>query len=462
MQANAQEAQDMGLSASLANIINHIDQAIVSIQGAADLTDDSNWAEKLADSNWYNYSKGIAANAIGTADLVYDTTKAVREATKGVTGTISKGKAALSALKKTTSALKEVSKVGIALLVLDIAIQIGMFIATGDFSPAAIAGLLAGILLSVMLFVISLNPIGAIIVAIVGIVDLILMLVGLGDYAISGYVSKFMALSFYSSAALTRLKSDSIKFVDRQTGLADENLGYVVGNRFEVSDQFKAVIELARSDWSDDFGFTRLKQEVAHWGGLSTKYLAKSWVCAEFIVQGWASMNASTTTCPSPLMGYDPDNPPSKKSVGFQNTLTAEILLDTSGPNLPLSINTRVTARTYNLNGGIVNLFKSGNIMSYDPFTLKLPDDMEDKDKKNWKPQTIYLDVFPATLDEFWTWSSTENGTILTNLDPDSDGMTTKDEINARLGSNAFALLKDDLGSILADIGQAIVIAVAG
>ncbi|MEJ2749722.1 MAG: hypothetical protein P8183_17715, partial [Anaerolineae bacterium] len=51
------------------------------------------------------------------------------------------------------------------------------------------------------------------------------------------------------------------------------------------------------------------------------------------------------------------------------------------------------------------------------------------------------------------TWSSTENGTILTNLDPDSDGMTTKEEINARLGSNAFALLKDDLGSILADTG---------
>ncbi|MCA9978217.1 MAG: hypothetical protein KC413_20795, partial [Anaerolineales bacterium] len=351
----------------------------------------------MVNTEWFGKGKTILINAGTYLDVVYDTTKLISSA-------VVKGKSVVSKLTKTATKISKVSKVGVALLILDIGIQLTTFFLNGDFSPAAIAALLAGILLSVMLFVIALNPVGAIIVAIVGVVDLILLLVGLGDYQISGYVSKFMALGFYSSSAMTQLKSDSIAFVDRQTGLIDETMGYVVGNRYQVTDKFKATIELARSDWSDDFGFSRLKQEVAHWGGISNKYLAYSWACAEFTVRGWPTINSVATTCPSPWMGYDPDNLPTKESAHFLTPMSAEILLDTAGANLPLVINTKVTAKTYNINGGIVHFFKSGNVMSFDAFTLTLPDDMDDDDKKDWTPQTIYLDVLPATIDEFWTW----------------------------------------------------------
>ncbi len=446
LQSHVFESIEMGFNAATGAFVAKMEEGLNTIEHAFDKDVMYANAKWLVKTEWFGKSKTLFINATTYVDVAYDTSKLVGKA-------LSKGKSVLSKLTKTANKLSKVSKVGIALLILDVAMQVTMFILKGDFSSAAIAGLLASIILSVMLFVIALNPVGAIIVAIVGVIDLILTLIGLEEYAISGYVTKFMALAFYSSAALTRLKSDSIAFVDRQTSLADENMGYVVGNRYEVSDQFKAMIELARSDWSDDFSFTRLKQEVAHWGGISGKYLGQSWVCGEFTIAGWPTMIASTTTCPSPLTSYDPNNPPNKESVGYINPLTAQIYFDTSGANLPLAINTKVTAKTYNLNGGIINLFKKGSIMSYDPFTLKLPDDMKEEDRKDWKPQTIYLDVLPATIDEFWAWSTTPNGVILTNYDPDGDGITNKDEINARLGSKAYAILQDDLGSAAGSMG---------
>ncbi len=451
MQSNLQEARDMGFTASLASFINNVDQAIVSVLGQYQEEELSTYeqvnkmAATVSGSNWYTHSKAIASNAIGTADTVYDTVKGMKDAVK-------EGATRLSSLKQTTTSISKVSKVGAVMLAIDIGIQIGMFFAAGDFSPSAIAALLAGILLSILLFIIALNPIGAIIIGIVAIVDLILLLVGLGDYQISGYATKFLALAFYSSTALTVLDTKSMGFGDRQTGLEDQEMGYIVGNRFEVSDQFHAVIKLAESDWSDSFGFDRLKQEVAHWGGISTKYLMQSWACGEFKITGWEGLTYNATPCPSPLMGYDPQNPPSKQSVGFQNNMFANVLLNKAGANMPLSINTKVTARTYNLNAGIVNFFSSGSLMSYDPFTLTLPDDMKDEDKNNWRPQIIYLDILPTTVEELWTWSSWSNtpqGRILTNYDPDGDAMTTENEIKARLGSTAYVTIRESLWEVV-------------
>lgn len=449
IQGNFNEMMEMGINHISSQFINNISKGLDTLSESVALfdTDELHASfERLLHSDGFGQAKTTFLATVTALDTAYDTTSTIAKALR-------KGKSVATKMMKTANKLSKVSKVGIALLILDIGMQVTMFILKGDFSPAAIAALLAGILLSVMLFIIALNPVGAIIVAIVGVVDLILLLVGLGDYQISGYVTKFMALGFYSSSALTRLKSDSMTFVDRQTGLVDQGMGYIAGNRYRVTDQFKAVIELARSDWGDDFGFTRLKQEVAHWGGISSKYLIKSWACAEFKVAGWGTLEYYASSCPSPFLGLDPDNPPSKQSIGFQNPMEAEILLDTPGANMPLSIMTKVTARTYNLNGGVVNLFTSGSLMSYDPFTLTLPDDMDDEDKNAWVPQVIYLDVLPPTIEEFWMWSSLVNESILTNNDPDGDGMTTEDEIIARLGSKAFSILEDDLGPLARDLG---------
>ena len=98
--------------------------------------------------------------------------------------------------------------------------------------------------MTALLFAISLNPIGAIVVMVLGLLDLICfaltwLFTGEGFSFMEWLTGKIAGL-FYGVDVLTKL--DSMDFVNFDTDLMDKELGLIMGNRFRVSAEFVGKI----------------------------------------------------------------------------------------------------------------------------------------------------------------------------------------------------------------------------
>lgn len=432
LRSNTKEARVMGFTTATPNFIDQASDAISfgmgdDIQFTEDETDWNKLREAASHVFFgavaYNASKNMVLNVAGTSDAIFD---AVNGATK-------------------------VSKVGVALLILDIGLTLLAFGLSGDFSGQAIAMLIATIIVSIALFALSLVPVvGWIIVAIIGLVDFIFTLV-FDDFTLTGWAAKQLAGYLYKEEPLTEI--GDFDLLGRDMTVLDESLGYSVGNRLRISDTFEGTIEVVGAKSLFDFDSDRAQSYGAAAlvpGGLALKVmddidilgtlmgmpsnaenLRKSWICGEFIIEGWSATN---TTCPFPNIDYNLDT--ISKNAPFwtyTNPMTSTLRFMQAGANLEIPVDIKVTAQTrWDASAPIPFI---GRYHWQKERKITLPDDLPDEDQEDWQPTSIYIDILPASVEELWYW----NDEILINHDPDGDGLTTKTEITNWMGSKGYS-----------------------
>ncbi len=256
----------------------------------------------------------------------------------------------------------------------------------------AIAYAVAATIFAVFLFVISLNPIGAILVALFCIVDLILYFAI--DFSLSGWIVENLASLFYEVNELTYL--ESADFTDFDAGVVDENMGMIVGNRIQVSDKFVGEVKRTSDGDSDD--------------------LEDSYVYGEF--------SSSATGATAVDKNSSRSCSRSGRTLTCRNDVKVEYQLNTARRDVELQVMAYVRSKTYYEECGLYGLICDRESQSID-----LPEDLEDKDQ--WGPETFYLDVLPNTLIGLWSWDAAPvaAGHVF-NPDRDGDGLPNSQEVD--------------------------------
>ena len=467
MQSNALEAGIMGFTPSTVTFFDKANQALVSGMNGAPTFAETDLAElgqtvgdTFLDDDIFKDSKAYLTNSLATTDAVRTVVDAAKGWSKTAEAAVKTG-ASVSKIGKVASIAGKVSTVvGVIGVALDIGIALYGFInswVNDGFSLQALANLIAAIIVAVALFIISTIPpwIGAVIVAVLGILDLVLMLCEacqdfLGIDSISGWVTENIAGYFYQEEPLSEI--GDFKFGELDTRLVDQNMGYIVGNRFRISNSFEGIIQIPQPE---GFKFTIADGvAAAYTGGLSViakldllgaiigkpdndEVLEDSWICGEYEVKNWNDFSVYTT-CPYSGVDYKLDTIPTNAQFWtYNNPMTITLTLNKSGSNIAIPLQTKITAQTVkDVSIPVPPIspltFAMGRIHWTETDKFYLPSDLPKKNQ--WKPDNIYLDVLPATVEELWNWDDS----ILTNHDPDGDGMSTKAEINAQLGSSAY------------------------
>ena len=239
-----------------------------------------------------------------------------------------------------------------------------------------------------ILFAISLNPIGAIVVLVLGLLDLICLALtwlftGEG-FSFMNWVTQKIAEAFYSVDVLTKL--GSMDFVNFDTALMDKELGLMVGNRFRISAQFVGEIQ----------GEAEAEE----------KDVEDSWVDATYhgVDTGVPWVNKTGGKNCSTSWWWDKT---------CRNDVAVEWLLNTVKRNLKLTAKSSVEAKTFYQECTV-------GICSRKTQWTHLPDDLEDKD--SWKPMDLYVDVLPDNVHDLWNWSD------INNPDRDGDGLSNAKE----------------------------------
>lgn len=439
LQGNATEAMILGFTAGATQFVKQAAEAIANAIGDAQRLNEipyidlSGYTEnKYSVIDEANNAIGMAMTAIGTADTAFG----IAEATLDLTGDAAKaaGKAAKWGAKVTKYAKigGKISKfLGPASLGVEIALIWTTFIMnaimTGEFSLQAMAMAIAATVLAIVLFIISTIPVwvaGAII-AVIGLVDLILMLIGV-DFSISGTATKYLAGWFYEERILTEI--GDTKFLGGDQGLVDEEMGYVVGNRFIITDTFVGSIKQTANK---GVSVTGGKSGVVGEGGVSLdrRALELSFICAEYVLDEDATVKDSAVSrnrCKPGQWRFQRTYNYTDKTVTFTNPMVIVIPFDRLGEH-NLEYQTQIVARTTNYVSSMYGLMSGG----YKNMTITLPKDMPKK--KQWDSMELYLDILPNTVDGLWYWP---NGAAA-NRDPDGDGLLLADELIMSVGVEA-------------------------
>ncbi|MBN1317965.1 MAG: FG-GAP repeat protein, partial [Anaerolineales bacterium] len=280
--------------------------------------------------------------------------------------------------------------------VLGVALIWATFGFSTDFSDPlavnqAVAYSVVATVISISLFILSLNPIGAILVALFTLVDLLILISYGGTNNLTEMIILAIAEFFYSVDVLTTFQN--VEFVDFDTQVMDQNLGLVVGNRIRITDECVGTIE--RNNEGDDGDLEDSWVDCAFSGSASG---------ATGVNQNGnrqCTRNGSILTCTDP--------------VG------AEFYLDTAQRNVKLTVNSSVEAKTYyqECTFGGARCWRSAEYTD-------LPDDLPESDR--WEPIEFYLDVLPANFLDLWTWNEIIN--------PDADGDGLDNDREAELGAN--------------------------
>ena len=245
---------------------------------------------------------------------------------------------------------------------------------------------------AIALFAISLNPVGAILVALLAIAEVIAFLVSGGEFSIMGTVIDAVSSFFYDSDVLTEL--GDVNFINFRTELQDIQLGYSVGAVYKIMDTFKGEIK-ATSDGGN--GDLRDSYVYGEFSGTSTSKATAS-----------AQRQASSCT----ISGG--------KKICNNETWVSYYLLQ-PGVNVNFTVSSKVHAKTlYEECVFIVGCWNSST-------HTNLPEDLPSGSQ--WDPVTITTDVLPKTLDEFYAWDQ------LKHLDKDGDGLLDSEEAGAAAGS---------------------------
>jgi hypothetical protein len=110
----------------------------------------------------------------------------------------------------------------------------------GDYSPQAISMAVASTIFSVALFVISCNPVGAVLVAVFLVVDLILS--WCGGPSLSGTAVSAVAWCFYNVSVDQLTEIGGYEFIGGDSGLVYPEMSLIESNRFRLSDRFEGTI----------------------------------------------------------------------------------------------------------------------------------------------------------------------------------------------------------------------------
>ncbi|MCA9942248.1 MAG: FG-GAP repeat protein, partial [Anaerolineales bacterium] len=475
LQANASEAANLGITMATVQFVQKADNALkIGLGGSPTFGDSVDWKtfEEEVGNAWYdtddyNNSKQSVTDGLNAFSILGG-------ATEGASKLAKAGTKIASVLTKAAKFLDVAGKVvGVAALAIDIGLSVTTFILNGDFSGEAIALLIAQIIVAVMLFALSLIPpwIGTVISVLLAIFDLVLSFCEacrnfLGFSSVSGWFSKNLASYFYREQPLTELQT--YNYLERDTALADEELGYTVGNRFIISDTFNGVMKVSGTKGID---FSAVKNGAIMGGGYGAvlalsdqidlvgtifggpskrENLQNSWICGQFVIKN--NLNYTGTTCPDKSADYNLDNIPSSANYwNYSNQMQATVTLNKAEHDFAIWLSTKVVAQSrWDASTPIPPVLfgvSPGRIHWTKERILNLPDDLSSDDQDKWELTPIYIDVLPGTVEELWNWGRYEY--IMTNHDPDGDGMTTKDEITAWLGSSGYSEMNTFFSSVL-------------
>lgn len=266
----------------------------------------------------------------------------------------------------------------------------------------AVASAISATAIAVVLFVICANPIVAVIVGVVAVLDLILFFAV--DFSIFDTLTQALANASYSSNILTKLTR--VNFISPRSGLVDESLGFVKGNRFRVSDLFWSQIE------TTPYGHQRHVEN-------SSAY-------------GWFYAFNSVPTVSLAKLDTEPacSGPQSMILGGLRvctNEVTAEFNFDAATRDMALWLYAYLHAETLyedcTLNGSICwGSYRTTDDLPKDP-----------------QPNIIFLDVLPSTVTGLWNWTAPPQ--VLGhefNPDLDGDGLSNIDEQNLSLNSDQW------------------------
>ncbi|MCA9931496.1 MAG: hypothetical protein KC419_23585, partial [Anaerolineales bacterium] len=478
LQSNADEAIILGINLATTPFLEKANAAIkAGLNGAESFDGTVPWSEvKLAagDAFFGKDEFNTAKNAIGNVG--------------SVTGLVDKGmtfaSAAAEIIESSSKVAKFLSKgakfmksfgtvMGAAALALDIGLAVTMFFLSGDFSAKAIAMLIAQIVVAVMLFVLGTIPpwIGTVITVVLAIFDLILSFCDacsefLGISSISGWLTENLADYFYREVQLTELQDYS--FLERSNSLADEEMGFVVGNRFVITDTFQGAIKVSGKP---GINWSRVKNAAIVAGGTGAIFaladqfdlvgrifggpsdkenLQNSWVCGQFVITN--KLSSYGNSCPDKTADYELNTIPGDADYWiYENPMDVTVPLNTAQHDFLIQLSTKIVAQTrWDASAPIPPIIGGiplGRVHWTKERKLTLPDDMNNDQKKQWQITPIYIDVLPATVEGLWDWSRTEP--ILLNHDPDGDGMSTKDEVNNYLGLNAYTTMQNYFSDVL-------------
>ncbi len=310
--------------------------------------------------------------------------------------------------------------IGAVVSVIMIWTQFGL---TTDFSNPlewrlAVASAVAATVFTIVLFLLSLIPFVAILVAVFAIIDLILFFVI--DFSLSGWIIEHIAPLFYSANTLTEL--DSADFINSQSGLVNEGLGVTPGNRFRVSDLFWGKIILTGDgDFSD---------------------LQNSSVYGQFegAMPGGAAVNQNDPACTAAGSATY-----SNYRI-CSNKVAVEYRLDAALRDTAMTLMSKIHADTRYEDCTLYGLICWGSNST----STDLPDDLQESDR--WAPSTFYLDVLPTTMVGLWNWNAAPvvSGHIF-NPDRDGDGLSNTKETQLGTGADNWDSDSDGLSDLFED-----------
>ncbi|MCD6290913.1 MAG: FG-GAP repeat protein, partial [Anaerolineae bacterium] len=331
-------------------------------------------------------------------------------------------------------------KLGIATTAVSMVFTWVMFGVTTDFSnPIAIKYALtwaiANTIIGILFLIASLNPVSAIIAAVIYLLDLIILvitsiIVGEG-FSIIAFAALILARMFYSAHGETYVEDPYL--YGQKISFADEERGAIEDNAFLFEQDFKGSIAYTDESEEDD-------REASKFEG----YLWAS------NTKGWASTGTSGY--------YKNDDKQGTLSVG--NHMWAKYAFSAPGRNIKLQIKPKFDATVAYDECGLWGAICKGH---YTSFTL--PDALDESDR--WEAQSFYIDVLPKSLDSLWTWDQISNhdvdgdglsdeqeavlGTDPNNWDTDGDGLSDRFEVDHREDMGTDPLNRDTDGDGLID-----------
>jgi len=279
--------------------------------------------------------------------------------------------------------------VGLAVSIL--AIWTMFFVTAGltgwDWDSPAVkrAGVFAAVatVIAIILFAISLNPIGAVAVAVLALLDLIFLAVSLGEFSLTTALITAITDLIYEVNVLTTF--EDVDFVKFDTKVLDEDMGIVVGGRFRVSDECVGAIE--RTSAGDDDDLEDSYVSCVYRGSAADAIVADKNGARDCSIKG------TTLTCTDPV--------------------AVEYKFDTAKRDVKLTVKSSVKARTFYQECWF------GRCKRKSQYT-NLPDDLPSYAK--WDPMDFYLDVLPVNFLDLWDWSE------IINHDPDGDDLSNDEE----------------------------------
>jgi hypothetical protein len=401
MQANRAEAEMLGFTPATVLFFNRVETDISQILNGAPRfniisTTDTN--QDIADafnSDTFNKSKASVVGALTVGDVFLDLAKVGKSIAKAT----SLGRAMTTSVK----AFGGASALGSVTLVADIALTWSSFALGGDYSGTAIAAAIATTVFSVALFVISLNPVGAVLVAVFGLVDAILNFIP-GAPSISGYAIKYIAAAFYGEDRSIITKIKDYRFEPGSSGLVSPSAGFVEGNRYLIKDKFVGVT----TSKEDSRGTSDFAENIN-----------KSWVRGAYIPE------EGTFGTEAPATQKNLYGSCSRNDIvnNCSNQVGIEFSLNKPDFGLKMSYESLVRAETR-----YVKCKRILFVVWCDTKTQKVyvPEELNDEDKDQWKPVSFYLDVLPKKMDDLW--DNTGKVSWIINPDRDGDGLKNKAE----------------------------------